>query len=533
MRFFRKFFRKESRTARLGVTRGVGGQKWTDRRYETFAKEAYMKNVIAFRCIFEIATSVSSAGWNLFSVDADGEQELVPGDHWIKDLMLRTSPQDSFGQFLTRSVSFLLLSGITFIERVALDTGANAGVVRELYTHRPDRMKFLLSGGRVVGYAYTEGSEKVMWPVDPINGASDMLVIKAFHPLDDLLGMSMIDPAAREIDTSNEAIAWNKSLLENQGRPGMIFNIVGTLSDDQWDELERQLEGRSGAEGAGKNIIIEGEKGTTVTPYNFSPAEMDWLEGNRDTARRICYSFGVPPVLMGIPGDSTYNNQREARQAFWDTTVLYYLNLYRGEFNNWLIPKGSGLYLNYNLDDIPAMEYRRDQKWKRAQESDFLTINEKRDLAGYESKGDEGDVILVPANMIPLGMTGLEGEEAGTEEGIEEGEIEEGTEEEKRMVLRRLGYSGGDIDEFLEDPARLMQLTHGAGNGNGSSEMLRQISDSLLKLLEKEHVVNVTLPEIKPVTIVEARPGGSKRVVRNKDGEVIGVEDVPQLPHKN
>jgi HK97 family phage portal protein len=462
MGFFGRIFRKESKTARVTVTRGVGGQKWTDRRYETFAREAYMRNVVAFRCVYEIATSISAAGWEVYRVAKGGTRTQVQ-DHWLNDLIVRANPGQSFPTLLTHSVSYLLLGGDGFVERVALEWGPNGGAVKELYALRPDKMKLTFSGGRHTGYHYSEtgGGEGADWPVDSITGQCDLLHLKLFNPLDSDLGMSLMYPTGREIDTSNEAISWNKSLLENQGRPGLVFTIVGNLSEEQWDDLERQLEGRSGAEGAGKNIIIEGERGTSVTPYNFSPSEMDWLEGNRDTSRRICYGFGVPPVLMGIPGDSTYNNQKEARQAFWDTTVLYYLNLYRAELNNWLMLRDQNLLLDYSLDDVPAMEYRRTTKWERAEKADFLSINEKRELAGYESWGEEGDVILVPATMIPLGMSGLEGEE---KENPETGETEE--EAEKRVEMKRLGYTEEQIDDFFEHPRGVLKRRQ-KGNGSG------------------------------------------------------------------
>jgi HK97 family phage portal protein len=508
MGFLDRIFRKESKVARLAVTRGVGGQKWTERRYETFAREAYMRNVVAFRCVYEIATSVSAAGWEVYKVGSGGVRAQVQ-DHWLNDLIVRANPGQSFPTLLTYSISYLLLSGDGFMERVALEWGPNGGTVKELYALRPDKMKLMFSGGKLSSYRYSEsGGEGADFPVDALTGQSDLLHIKLFNPLDADLGMSLMHPTGREIDTSNEAINWNKSLLENQGRPGLVFTVVGNLSEDQWDDLERQLEGRTGAEGAGKNIIIEGERGTSVTPYNFSPAEMDWLEGNRDTSRRICYGFGVPPVLMGIPGDSTYNNQKEARQAFWDTTVLYYLNLYRAEMNNWLMLRDQKMLLDYSLDDVPAMEYRRTTKWERAEKSDFLSINEKRELAGYESWGEEGDVILVPATMIPLGMSAPEeagavpGAGAGDEEDEGDGEDETGDEgdagkdgadegdaakegEKQRATLRRLGYSEEQIDEFLEDPRRFLKPS-GKGNGKETAALLREIADNVKRILEQD-----------------------------------------------
>jgi len=141
---------------------------------------------------------------------------------------------------------------------------------------------------------------------------------------------------------------------------------------------------------------------TNAVPYNWSPKEMDWLETNREKARQICLAYSVPPLLMSIPGDATYNNYREARVAFWEDTVIPDLNLYKSETNNWLF-KNTDNQLGYDLNEIPAFAEKRDNLWKRAETSNFLTINEKRAIVGYEEK-EGGDEILVPANLLPLGF---------------------------------------------------------------------------------------------------------------------------------
>jgi len=55
---------------------------------------------------------------------------------------------------------------------------------------------------------------------------------------------------------------------------------------------------------------------------SLSPAEMDFIEAKNAAAREIALAFGVPPMLLGIPGDNTYSNYREANLAFWKQTVL-------------------------------------------------------------------------------------------------------------------------------------------------------------------------------------------------------------------
>lgn len=428
---FKRAGKKESRTTSV-IIRGTGGAIWTPNDYENFAKETYLKNVIAYRCISMIARAVASVPWYVYNEGEDGKiTEVI--NHPFYRVLERANPDESWSFFVLKSIAYLVMSGNCFLEKVGPSSGPNKGAARELYSLRPDRMTILTepSRGRISGYKYTVGSYSTEWERDLITGACDVLQIKDFNPVDDFWGAAATESAAREIDTSNEATNWNKKLLENEGRPGMLFIVKGMLTDSQYDRLEKKLkEDYAGSANTGKSLIIDGDQGAEVRPYGYSPSDLDFTEGGRELARRIAFAYGVPPMLVGIPGDNTYSNQKEARQAFWEDTVVYYLNYFAQELNFWIFSNETN-YLSYSLDDVPALAPKRESKWKMAQDSDFLTINEKREMVGL-SEREDGDVILIPGTMIPLSMAGFETdmseEPAKEEETEEEGEGDDGDE---------------------------------------------------------------------------------------------------------
>jgi Phage portal protein len=55
---------------------------------------------------------------------------------------------------------------------------------------------------------------------------------------------------------------------------------------------------------------------------SLSPKDMDFMEARHSAAREIALAFGVPPMLLAIPGDNTYSNDQEANRVFWRQTVL-------------------------------------------------------------------------------------------------------------------------------------------------------------------------------------------------------------------
>lgn len=438
MNIFRAAFNKIfGRQAVSGaMSSGTGSARWSTRNYRNFAIEAYMTNFVSFRCIDMIAQSMCSVPWKVFKKVDDGREEQP--EHPLSRVLHRTKPTEGFSAFQYGATAFLALDGNTYIEKLSTDTGPNRGIPQELTVHRPELIKHVLDENtkQLIGYALEcHGQVLKQWEIDPITGLCDLLQVKMFHPLNDIEGMSTVEPAAKSIDTSNEALTWNKKLLQNEARPGTIFTFNTTLGDQQFNRLRDQLERKySGGHNAGKNLIVEGDM-KDAKPFGFSPQEMDFLKGNWDLARQICMAWGVPPQILGIPGDSTYANFEQARLYFWETTIFFYLRMFKDEYNNWFFPDTDDFFVDYCLDDIPALAPRRQERWKMVKETDFLTINEKRRELGFEEV-EGGDVVLIPANMIPLDTMAI------TEEEVDESEEEviedEDIDEEMQEVLLNL-----------------------------------------------------------------------------------------------
>ncbi|KKM14747.1 hypothetical protein LCGC14_1703000 [marine sediment metagenome] len=393
------FGTKASQTASLIASPGSGGVIWTPRGYDNFAKETYLKNVTAFRSIDEIATSVASVPWKQFRRLDDQQREIVDNTI-LSETLKRPNPNESLEFVILMATAYLVMSGNTFFERVTPDSGPNKDEPKELYTKRPDRFKLKVNPhtGQLEQYIYTVQGRTTSWDVDPLTGHADVLHLKSFHPLDDWWGAAPTESAAREVDTSNAATEWNMNLLQNQGRPGMIYTLIGNMGDMVMDKLEKYIrEEKSGPSNVGKDMIITGERGTKAEPYGWSPTDMDFSEGDLRMMRKIAMAYRVPPMLLGIPGEATFANFKEARLV-------------------------------------------------TANESDFLTLDEKREMVGkdkYEPTDDPGSMIFIEASKIPIGVAV---DEKG-EEDIEEEEEEE--EEETAKKLQEQGYTEEEIDDFL------------------------------------------------------------------------------------
>lgn len=360
-----------------------GKPVWSPREYGRFADEAYVRNVIAHRAITMIAQGASSVPFLLYAGKGDNRQELA--DHPALSLIRKPNPCMNGAQFLENLITYRMISGNAFV----LAVGPAGQPPLELHLLRPDRVKVVAGkGGLPMGYQY-ETDEKIhYYSVHPVTGRSEILHLKTFHPLNDWYGLSPIEAAAYSIDQHNQAGQWNQALLQNGARPSgaLIVNTpdgANALSEDQYRRLKTQMDDQfMGAANAGRPLLLEG--GLEWKEMSLNPKDMDFLNTKHSAARDIALALGVPPQMLGIPGDNTYANLAEARLGLWEQTILPLLENITGSFTNWLMPMfGGNLSLDYDTDEISALSVRREKIWDRVGNADFLTNNEKREAVGY------------------------------------------------------------------------------------------------------------------------------------------------------
>lgn len=388
--------RKESKTGKVLLT-GSSSAKWSlgagsDRnRAADFAKEAYQLNVVAFQAINKTADAVAAIPF--YVVNQRGEEVK---NSPLFELLRKPNPVQSGSEFMRALVGFYRIAGNAYIERVKVGRQ-----VRELYALRPDRMRVKTSTtGLPAGYIYTVNNDHVVWHADEINGESDIRQLKSFNPLSDWYGMSPVMAGAFSVDQHNEAMKHIQALLQNGAAPSGAMEVDGELSDEQFNRLKAEIsEKYTGSGNAGRPMLLEG--GMKWQQMGLSPVDMSIIETKYSAARDISLALGVPPLLLNIPGDSTYTNYREARLAFYEETIIPLAELIKESLNSWLSSYFGGQMLELDYDKIPAIAEKRRELWTMADQSTDLTINERRAIKGYE-KIEGGDQVLVQSSMIPL-----------------------------------------------------------------------------------------------------------------------------------
>jgi len=93
----------------------------------------------------------------------------------------------------------------------------------------------------------------------------------------------------------------------------------------------------------------------------------------------------VPPMLLGLPGDSTYANYREANRALWRLTLLPLAGKILAGIAEGLSAWFGQATLSVDLDRVPALSEDRERLWAQVTAADFLSAAEKRSLLGLET----------------------------------------------------------------------------------------------------------------------------------------------------
>ncbi len=357
---------------------------WSGRDFGTLSREGYQKNAVVFRCVRLIAEAAASV-----PVCVRRGEVCEDGDP-AERLLTRGHPGASAEDVMEQFYGLLQVSGNGYLEAAMVD-----GVPVALYALRPDRVKTLCDkSGWPCGYEYEAGGHRRSFRIDTATGRSAVFHAKLFNPLDDGRGHSPLAAAASAVDIHNAGGRWTKALLDNAARPSGALIYKGAsgaerLSDEQFDRLKTELEGaHAGASNAGRPMVLEG--GLDWKAMSFSPADMDFMEARRDAARDIALAFGVPPMLLGIPGDNTYSNYKEANLAFWRQTIIPLVSKTTRGMERWLQAfYGDDLRLVLELDKVSALTDERGQLWERLGAASFINDAERRSLAGLPEQTTE------------------------------------------------------------------------------------------------------------------------------------------------
>jgi HK97 family phage portal protein len=363
-------------------------------------REGYKASTYVYKSIERKAAAAASVPWKVYRLKNGDTWEEQPG-HPLEALIEQPNPFMDRAIMIERMTQHLDLSGNALLSKVR---GLN-NIVAELWPIDPQYIKPVADEREFIrNYYYRNGSKE--YYLQP----QDVLHAMYVDPSNVYWGLAPLQVAAKTVDTDIEAVNWNKIALQNRAIPDGLVTFEQPLTRPQYEEAKAQVrEQKQGSNNARDLWLLGG--GAKFNQMSLSPVEMDFINSRKMTREEITSIFGVPLILLGILEGSTYANYQEARKAFWQDTVIPYLNRIRAIFNQSLLPdfqaKGEVLYIDYDLSNVPALQEDFKDKVDSAKGLwsmgvPFNMINQRLELGFDDIEG--GDTGFIGSGLIPANV---------------------------------------------------------------------------------------------------------------------------------
>lgn len=394
---------KASEAQRVAFSYIAGIEQYPPRAYTTLTKYA-RENPIVRRALKLCGEGVASlepilkVGGQEIDLET-APKELLPIVRYLK----KPNPAQGGAQLIAQLAMFYKASGNGWLEFVPGMPG-----YAEFYALRPERMNIVPSDDgwpREYRYDPKNGRKKV-WPVDIQRGKSSILHIKDLALDDDLYGHGALEAADKALAVWESAWVLARAMFENGAVPAgaLVYSpkvpagsTYPVLGKEQRNDLQEQLEKKfKGAKNRGKPMVMGDD--LRWEPMSQSMVDMEAIALRESASRDIANAFGVPPMLLGVPGDNTYSNFQEASRGFFRNTVFYDANMIWSAIGSWWSQLAGirDLEITYDEEKAWALADELSQKWARVESAQSLSFQEKREAIGYDREPDPADLFQSP-----------------------------------------------------------------------------------------------------------------------------------------
>lgn len=356
-------------------------------------REALEKSVWAFRAVHAIADNQA----RLPAVAREGNRfsgPILDGHPIARLLNQRPNPyEDAYSWRYRLSAQILLSKKGAFVEVVGDRQNPEALYLLDpLKTDPiPDPQRFVSGFSLKMPGGRTEvlDPDQVLW-------------LKWPHPTDPYSGLTPLEAAGISLDLDFLSRVWNRTFLQNDGRPGGIVQVDGDIDDPTYELLDDRL--NPGMGGVGRVALIEAE-GMNYVDLGSNPRDAQHVENRRLAREEILGAFGTPEVVaLARATDSTFSNADSEWVAFWISTMLGHGVLIASPFD--VLDENEDSYLGWGYDEIEVF-----RKAKRADAAQALaeyqagarTLDSYLAATGQDPTDTaEGRTYWQPMGLVPM-----------------------------------------------------------------------------------------------------------------------------------
>lgn len=331
-----------------------------------------------YACVYKIASTLSSLSLCLYVAEGRNRTKLTAHPAYNAVAVSPNSEVTPFIFWETIVADALLRgAGYAIIQR---DQGGKMISLQSV----PSQMVQRTEVGGTLMFKLHDGN---------VVAGDDMLEIS------NLYGMSPIQLHRENLGLARSAQDYGSQYFANGGQMTGVLSSEQPLKNEQIEVVQQSWNASSS------------NAGTKLLPFGFKyqrigipPEEAQFIETRKFQAEEVCRIFSVPPALVQLESQTTYNNVEQQNLMFARHTVLPWAKRIEQELNKKLLTgfEQGTHYFKFELNDL----FRGDMAARSAfftqmLQNGVMTINEVR--AHEELNPTEnGDVHLVQVNQIAL-----------------------------------------------------------------------------------------------------------------------------------
>jgi HK97 family phage portal protein len=403
---------KDARTAYAIQPQQAGKPYKDDWDIDRAMSQAMAKVIPIFRAVHAIADAQARLPFQVNQGGEDGPE--IKTHDLVRILNQRANPDESAYTFRYRLTGQVLLSRKgAFVELVK----DRLGNLRHAYLLDPRKTSPVVAKTVNTKTPASKDPTRLVesYEVDLGQGQKDhldpenVIWFRLPHPFDPLKGLTPLEAAGLTIDIDVLARLYNRTFLQNDGRPGGIVGVKGDMDDDVAEELESRF--NVGTRGAGRITVLEAD-GLDWVDTATSPRDAQYIQALAATKVDLLGAFGVPEsIAYGNASQRTFDNVDAERYIFWDPTMLGHLALLGDGFNQ---ADGSDeTYSHFDVsgvDVLQRVEVTRRKEMREEVDAGVRTLDSYLEATGEEVVGSpEARSYFRPMGEVPYAT---EGEEA-------------------------------------------------------------------------------------------------------------------------
>ena len=350
-------------------------------------------------CVRKISQTIGTLPIGVYERLDDGGRRSR-GDHPLY-VLLHDQPNadQTAAEFWEGVAACLCLWGNSYAEKVTID-----GNLTALHLLRPDLMSVERDRNGALVYTYSDphGRRREF-------GEDEVFHVRGFG-FGDVVGLSPIAYGRQTLATAMAANEAAARTFSNGMRPGGILTYEGSqlLTSEQREQAKRALiEPITGAENAGKTLLMEGAAGFKWQDVAMPPRDAELLLSRKHDVEEICSLMDVPPILIGrsSEGQTMWGSGLEQIMLGWYVTGLrpYLVRIEQAIKRSLVAPaERRTLYAEYTVEGLlRADSAGRAEMYSKLVQVAGITPNQicdRENLPRFEG----GDVRLVNSTLVPL-----------------------------------------------------------------------------------------------------------------------------------